>query len=337
MIRYYFLLHYILLGNLSIAQKGTLYFTSKENSRVEIHSNYVYQFSVVDSIQRKISYYTENLPSWLYFNSATHTISGNPQKTGQYPIHLFASNWIDTTDQFFMLTVGDKKTLNILPIGNYITNGTSVYNSYRRDLWRLLHKGYYNFDFIGSWSLHHMGGRMPNYDFDLDHEGHSGWTISDMLHAPDWDSARGNITKWLSLYRPDIVLVELGTNDVFQCMNMDTAFASFSKLVNILRRKNRNVKILIAQIPPLGNQWSQKKLCDTSRTYGEMVLDFNKRVADFSILASTKHSPIVTVDQYSGVDPSKDMYDDIHPNSKGEKIMAERWFNALKPFLYKNK
>lgn len=30
-----------------------------------------------------------------------------------------------------------------------------------------------------------------------------------------------------------------------------------------------------------------------------------------------------------------DMYDDIHPNSKGEKIMAQRWFDAMRGYLKK--
>src|SRR5689334_651691 len=76
------------------------------------------------------------------------------------------------------------RTTTILCLGNSITNVTNKYNSYRRPLWQLLHNGHYNVDMIGSWNKHHMGGDVPNPDFDMDHEGHSGWTAAHMFTPP---------------------------------------------------------------------------------------------------------------------------------------------------------
>ena len=39
--------------------------------------------------------------------------------------------------------------------------------------------------------------------------------------------------------------------------------------------------------------------------------------------------------QYNGVNIVTNTFDDIHPNTKGEKIMAERWFEAIKDYLKK--
>jgi hypothetical protein len=313
----------------------TFQFTSKENSRVPVHSLYHYHFTTMDSSARPVIFSLKELPAWLTYNAADHSISGKSVKPGQYPIHLTATNGKDTAYQSFMVTVYNNKTANILCIGNSITNGTSIYNSYRRPLWKLLHDKNYNFDFIGSWSKHNMGEEVPDPDFDMDHEGHSGWTFNHIFRPPDWDSIRGNIHQWLQIYKPDLVLSELGTNDVFQCRTIEDMMIDLSGLLQELRKRNKHVKIFIAQIPPLGAEWAQKKLCGNNITYDQAIHNLNRAIDDFAKTNSTTQSPVVVVDQYSGIDPAVNMYDDIHPNTSGEKIMAERWYKAIRKYLRK--
>lgn len=315
------------------AQK--LHFATKPVNRVAIGAKYSYAFAAVDSLQQTITYSCVNLPRWIVFDKNKNTLSGIAKKPGQYAVTINAVTKDTMVKQSFMLTVFDAGTVNILPLGNSITNGTSTYNSYRRDLWQLLHKGKYNFDFIGSWDKHHAGRTVPNPDFDTDHEGHSGWTIHHVLEPPDWDKERGNLDDWLKLYRPDIVLIELGTNDVFQCVDATSAMNDLATVIEKLRTKNASVKILLAQIPPLGAQWSPKKLCSTDTSYESAIKIFNDAVLRFAQTKTTGKSPVLIVDQFTGTNPAVDMYDDIHPNEKGERKMSQRWFDALKPFLKK--
>lgn len=111
-------------------------------------------------------------------------------------------------------------------------------------------------------------------------------------------------------------------------------FGNLTAIVNMLRAKNNEVKIFIAQIPPLGNKWDTASYCG-SETLGQRLQNFNKSIPLFATKNSTSLSPIITVDQYTGVIPATDMYDDIHSNNKGENVMAERWFNAIKQYLKK--
>lgn len=311
-----------------------LKFTSKEITRVSIDSVYSYSLSLSVSTPVAISV---DIPSWLTYDADHHVISGRPAAAGQYPVHIRANNADTTVHQYFMLTVFNDETTNILALGNSITNGTDRYNSYRRSLWQKLHTDNYNFDFVGSWSSHHMGGLVPNPDFDMDHDGHSGWTAENVLHPPDWDSARGSVTDWLKIYKPDIVLLELGTNEVFQCTTPARATTSLSLIIDALRTKNPSVKIFLAQIPPLGAEWVDKKLCGNNISYGEALLKFNAQLTIFGAGKNTAESPVVMVDQYTGVNPAVDLYDDIHPNDVGEEKMAERWFQAIKGHLHKLK
>jgi acyl-CoA thioesterase I len=309
-------------------------FVSKEKTRVKINAVYRYHFAAFDSGATKLVFSVIGLPAWLHFDQHENCITGKPEKIGQYAIHILAVNGTDSGKQYFMLTVFDSQTTNILCLGNSITNGTSIFNSYRRDLWQLLSDGRYNFDFVGSWSKHHMGGQVPDPDFDLDHEGHSGWTAADIFHAPSWDSARGNIYSWLKEYNPDIVLVELGTNDVFQCRPVTDIIKNFTELVEILRKKNKRVKIFFAEIPPLGPQWAQKKLCGNDTTYDQRIKALNRSILIFAKDNITPLSLIDVVDQYAGISGAN-QYDDIHPNLSGEKLMAERWFDAIHGYVSK--
>jgi len=329
----YFLLLFLTFSFISNAQK--ISFTTKGINRVQEGETYRYAFLAVDSAGGKITYSCDILPYWITFDNTKNSIFSIANKPGQYAIQLSAANADTVIKQNFMLTVYNKQTVNILPLGNSITNGTSVYNSYRRSLWQMLHKAKYNFDFVGSWDKQHNGSAYPNPDFDLDHDGHSGWTAHHLLEPPDWDEQRGNLDQWLKSYRPDIVLMELGTNEVFQCTSAAAAMNDLSTIIDKLRLNNASVRILLAQIPPLGKKWAPQKLCSNDISYEQSVKLFNEAVFTFAKSKTTAQSPVIIVDQFTGINPDTDMYDDIHPNAIGEKKMAERWFKAMKPYLKK--
>ena len=328
-----FLPLFLTISFISHAQKFS--FVTKVVNRVKVGETYEYAFSALDSAGKKITYSCNKHPDWILFDKLNNSLVGTANKPGQYAIQLSAATADTVIKQNFMLTVYNKQTMNILPLGNSITNGTNVYNSYRRSLWQMLHKANYNFDFIGSWDKHHMGSAYPNPDFDLDNDGHSGWTAHHLLEPPDWDMQRGNIDQWLKAYKPDIVLMELGTNEVFQCISSASAMNDLSIIIDKLRLNNTSVKILLAQIPPLGKKWAPQKLCGNDISYEQSIKLFNQAVLQFAKSKTTAQSPVIIVDQFTGINPDTDMYDDIHPNTIGEKKMAERWFKALKPFLKK--
>ncbi len=99
--------------------------------------------------------------------------------------------------------------------------------------------------------------------------------------------------------------------------------------------ENSNVKIFLAKIPPLGKQWADKKLCDDSTSYDQAIRNLNTAFVVFAKKRTEKLSPVIIVDQYSGINTDIEMYDDIHPNEIGEKRMAEKWYNAIRKYLNK--
>jgi hypothetical protein len=108
--------------------------------------------------------------------------------------------------------------VRIMTLGDSITTHISPYNSYRRPLWFSLRNAAYNVDFTGSRRTDDYGRLPPNPDFDLDYEGHPGWRVDNILPY-----LRG----WADTQRPNIVLVHLGTNDLFQGQTVDSLSTRF--------------------------------------------------------------------------------------------------------------
>lgn len=306
-------------------------FTSTATSSVRRNALYAYRVKARDSLGRSLAVSAPVLPAWLRFDSNAQTLRGRPRAAGRFPVQLLATAGNDSARQAFILVVHDAATTRILPLGNSITNGTATFNSYRRALWHLLDREHFDFDFIGSWNKHHMGGPVPIPDFDTDHDGHSGWTTGDLLVPPAWDAQRGSLARRLHGNRPDIVLLEIGINDIFKCVSADVMLNNFRSIVRVLRSSNPRVRILIGQVLPLGAAWADKALC-AGPTYRAMIADRNERLAGFVRSNSTKHSPMTLV-EFPGFDADRDTYDSIHPNDEGEQVMARAWFEALRPHL----
>lgn len=204
--------------------------------------------------------------------------------------------------------------VKIMPLGDSITQGNRANVSYRRPLWKLLKSQGYAVDFVGSLQIQQDGEvGEEDRDFDLDHEGHWGWRVDEILPQ---------VEEWTKTTKPDIVLVHLGTNDIAQQQDLKETIAELKQVIAKLRNANPRVKVLLAQVIPL--QGSEAR-----------YQDFNRLVQALALQTSTKQSPVVSVDQFSGflAEAGKDTYDGAHPNAIGEKKMAQRWFTALKPFL----
>lgn len=194
----------------------------------------------------------------------------------------------------------------IMPIGDSITQMYSDHDSYRRPLWHLLQNGGFNVDFVGSQNLN-KGGPPPHPDFDMDHEGHSGWRTDEMV---------AGIGAWARSFRPNVALVHLGSNDVFQYQSNSSTIAELGQLIDTLRVVNPNIKILLAQILP-------------STFNATDIVDLNSRIPGLAASKNTAQSPVIVVDQWTGFSVSQDMYDGVHPNDTGDQKMANKWYAAL--------
>jgi uncharacterized protein (TIGR03382 family) len=211
------------------------------------------------------------------------------------------------------LTAAAQSPIRIMPIGDSITQPLPAYASYRRPLWKLLEQTSYSVDFVGSTTAAAPPHQQTHTDFDMDHEGHSGWRI---------DEINAQLSGWASAAMPDIALVHLGTNDIFQSQTIDSSVVELGELIEILRAVNPKVIILLAQLIPLDNGLKNPE-----------VTALNARIPEVAAAKSTEESPVIVVDQNTGFNAVTDTHDGAHPNEIGEEKMAQKWFAALEPVL----
>jgi lysophospholipase L1-like esterase len=205
--------------------------------------------------------------------------------------------------------------VRIMPLGDSITAGPGCW---RAMLWHQLQtSGYTNIDFVGSVS--DGGGCNPGYTYDWDHEGHGGYSATGIADT-------NQLPPWLDAARPDIVLMHLGTNDMWgHFISTDTKLAAFTKLIGQMRANNPIVKIIVAQIIPMS-----AAACSTC---GADIVELNNALPGWAAGLTTAQSPITIVDQWSGFDAVADTVDGVHPNNTGFQKMANRWYPALAQVL----
>jgi hypothetical protein len=208
----------------------------------------------------------------------------------------------------WMVSAEEAAPVRIMPLGDSITQGDATHNSYRRPLWQKLIDDGYRVDFVGSTPENRFGD-PPDADFDPDHEGHWGWRADEILER---------IEPWARAAKPDIVLIHLGVNDLFQGATIPQVLTDLRGIIDALRSVNPKVVLLLAKLIP--------------NTEGQDVRAFNDELGRLAG-ASQEDSPVLIVDLSSGFNAAADTYDGVHPNEAGEAKMAEAWYQALRKVL----
>ncbi len=125
----------------------------------------------------------------------------------------------------------------------------------------------------------------------------------------------------LKTYTADIALLHIGTNDADAAVN--TTVSNIEAIIDALRVANPNVVVFVAK---LITGWKP----------------INAKVDQIVTKKSTLASPVIAVDLATGfvndvANPNTTMtFDWVHPNPKGQKFMAERWFKAIQKQLSLN-
>jgi len=213
----------------------------------------------------------------------------------------------------------------ILPLGDSITQGGKTDRdefTYRYHLYCMLKDANIDFKFIGSLTTGlQEGSTWPEYkgkEIDLHHEGHYGWkTAAVNEKLDDW------IPKWNA--SPDIALIHLGTNDRAAEDFIESIIKPLKSIIEKLRKLNPEVVVLIGHLNFNDDNNATK---------------IRKLVEKMAEKVSTFESPVITVHHYKDWIENPEMenadtFDWAHPNLNGQKKMAEKWFEAMQPYLKK--
>ncbi len=192
--------------------------------------------------------------------------------------------------------------LKVMPLGDSITTGlgSRSVDSYRVDLYERLTAAGLAVDFVGS-QQHGTG-------VDPDHEGHSGWKIAQIA---------AQVEVWLAVHQPDVVLLQIGTNDMRTDEWSAGAPERLSALVDLIVLARPATHVFVSQIP------GAKAAADQRR-----IDEYNAAVPG---IVAAKGPTVHLVDQRS-VDGLA-LNDNFHPNDFGYAKAAWNLYRALEPVL----
>ncbi len=203
--------------------------------------------------------------------------------------------------------------IRIMPLGDSITGNPGCW---RAILWnRLQTAGYTNIDFVGTLN----NATECGVTFDANNEGHGGYLATNI-------ASQNQLPPWLAATNPDIVMIQLGTNDVWNNIAPATILASFGVLIDQMRANNPNVRVIVAQILPMNPTG-----CGDCP---QRVINFNAAIPAWAAAKSTSQSPISVVDLWTGFNVTTDTTDGVHPNgTTGFQKVSDSWYPAITALL----
>jgi len=212
----------------------------------------------------------------------------------------------------------------LMPLGDSIT-GTTCYPKLLSK--ELIDKGHTSFDFVGT-VLNNQG--CGSGVANVQTEGHGGYLVTYLTSDAQASQNKGSLTelKTWAAEKPNVVLMEYGTNDVWSNIAPDTITTAFSFVVDQFRSQNPGVIFFVARITPMNPSGCAD--CETR------VEAFNKQIPTWATGKATAASPIYVVDVWSSLKPaagytpnSTNTSDGVHPNGAGSQLMADAWYAGL--------
>lgn len=204
-------------------------------------------------------------------------------------------------------TTAGAATTRIMALGDSITGSPGCWRAllakHLQDTGRAV-------DFVGSLPAPGCG-----FAYDGENEGHGGILATNIVRD-------NRLPGWLSSARPDVVLMHLGTNDVWNNIPASTILNAYTTMLGQMRASNPAIELVVAQIIPM-----TPANCPAC---AQRVADLNAAIPGWARANSTTASPITVVDQWTGFDTAADTTDGVHPNSStGIQKIESRWYPAV--------
>lgn len=210
--------------------------------------------------------------------------------------------------------------VKIMCMGDSITWGDQ--GGYRGFLAKMLNEAGVSAEFVGAQT---NGGN---------HEGYPGFAINDLIvgkHSDDWGTS-SEISVTLNKYAPDILLLMVGTNNLYFA-DPAVACAEIKSLIDKCLSIRPAMSMLVASILPVEpgpKPWGATIPEDVR----ERVPEFNRLVQEAVMARKSAGKSIDFVDQYPVVQSRDDVgADGVHPQYPLYEKIALRWFDGLTAFL----
>jgi len=210
----------------------------------------------------------------------------------------------------------------LLIVGDSISAGPGCYKKYL--LADLNAAGFTNFDFVGEYTDDCGGGVMHGARSCSTAQQYTQpeFTLQAECGAGPWPGLSALATE----HQPDLIMMQLGVNDVWGGMAVENILASYATLVQQARAVNPNVVLVVAQIQKI-------RPMDAG---GEATFARTQQLIEalpaWATAQSQATSPVFVADLWTNSDVAE-TNDGVHPTDAGALRMGQNWFEALRNIL----
>ncbi|MCI7495225.1 MAG: SGNH/GDSL hydrolase family protein [Ruminococcus sp.] len=252
---------------------------------------------------------------------------------------------------------GDTEAVKILSLGDSITDGYWTSGAYRKYMYHDLEQMGYNIDMVGP-----KGGNSNTFtyngqsvSYDDNNAGYSGYAIQEMTtkehRSGILETIQGtwyNGQNMIAAYQPDIVLLQIGTNDILSNYN-DGITDRLENLVNvILQDLDADSTVFVSTIPDIDayiradwlgsygiNAWgsTQEEKDQLMETVTGCIDTYNTSIYNLVLKMQSEGKNVQFADINSVVDYQTDLHDGVHPNEAGYENMGNYWAGLLNDFF----
>ncbi|MDR0424370.1 MAG: GDSL-type esterase/lipase family protein [Clostridiales Family XIII bacterium] len=203
--------------------------------------------------------------------------------------------------------------LKIVAMGSSETVGLGSgigadFAGYRGYLQGILDDASIYYDFVGS----QKAGN--GFNIDIDHEGYSGWLIGNI---------GSRIPTTFPRLQPDVVLLNIGSNDCWFSYALNDAPRRFERLIDDIRYYAApDVKIVVSTV-----------LESTDSSQARKVKKLNESIRDIVATQSAKYGDVYLADLETALIKGRDYFDVLHPDDSGYEKIANIFANTLSEFI----
>ena len=212
-------------------------------------------------------------------------------------------------------------------VGDSISAGPGCYKKYL--LQQLTDNHYSKFEFVGEYS-DDCGGVVRHSAVSCstaEQYTQATFTLPNCSVGTTFKGLSGLMTS----QKPDLVMLQLGVNDVWGGKSVAAILASYTTLVQQARAANPVVVLAVARIQKI------RPNCGTDATVTNQAQALVTAVPAWAQQLSTASSPIFIADLWTNSDWSMaETTDCVHPNDVGAQKMGMNWYNTLKTILASN-
>ncbi|MBN1155354.1 T9SS type A sorting domain-containing protein [candidate division KSB1 bacterium] len=198
--------------------------------------------------------------------------------------------------------------IRIMPLGNSITHGEKESNpigGFRDDLAFMLSDEAVEFDLVGTFN---DGNSLYPW-----HQGDPGKTASYLA---------SQITNWLTQTYPDIVLLHIGTNDIYSGYTIERIVTDIERILEQIWIYDPDIPILLCSTIPR-NDAKNDNNTRLARAIHDLAVE---KIRAYYPLRYVGQNEVFVSNPNWAVDYLGDLW---HPNNLGYSVMAEVYFNTI--------